>query len=104
MCDSVVFSDEKKYNLDGPEGFSFYWHDLRNEKLIFSKRTQGGGSVMIWGGFSSKGKTELEFINSNMNSKMYKDPLFGVFCRFAGVFTIMSSFFRKIMPLVILQK
>jgi hypothetical protein len=62
-----VFSGEKKFNLDGPDGFSYYWHDLRNEKLIFSKRTQGGCSVMIWGGFGSKGKTELEFIDSTMN-------------------------------------
>jgi hypothetical protein len=39
---------------------------------------------MIWGGFSSKGKTELEFINSTMNIKMYKDLLvrcFLPFCR-----------------------
>ncbi len=30
---------------------------------------------MIWGGFSSKGRTESEFIDSTMNSKMYKDLL-----------------------------
>ncbi len=70
-----MFSDEKKFNLDCQDCFSYYWHDLRKEKLIFSKRTQGGGSVMIWDGFSSKGKKELEFIDSTMNSKIYKDLL-----------------------------
>ena len=44
----VIFSDEKKFNLDGPDGFAHYWHDLRKKPLYFSKRQQGGGSVTIW--------------------------------------------------------
>lgn len=45
----IIFSDEKKFNLDGPDGFAYYWHDLRTEEKIFSKRQSGGGSVMVWG-------------------------------------------------------
>ena len=33
----VVWSDEKKFNLDGPGGFAFYWHDLRQSEEVFSK-------------------------------------------------------------------
>ena len=44
----VIFSDEKKFNLDGPDGYQFYWHDLRKEPQYFSKRAFCGGSLMIW--------------------------------------------------------
>uniref|UniRef100_T1IUS6 Uncharacterized protein n=1 Tax=Strigamia maritima TaxID=126957 RepID=T1IUS6_STRMM len=43
----VIFSDEKKFNLDGPDGWAYYWHDLRQDDQVFSKRQQGGGSLMI---------------------------------------------------------
>ena len=42
---------KKKFNLDGPEGYRYYWHDLRKEKQYFSKRHFGGGSLMIWGAY-----------------------------------------------------
>ena len=55
----MVFSDEKKVNLDGPDGSQCYWHDLRKERQLFSKRLYGGGSVMVWETFSASGKADL---------------------------------------------
>jgi transposase len=66
-----VFSDEKKFNLDGPDGFQFYWHDLRFEKELFSKRQSGGGSVMVWGAFCAQGKSELVFLEGKQDSQAY---------------------------------
>lgn len=71
----IVWSDEKKFNLDGPDGFAYYWHDLRKEEQIFSTRAQGGGSVMIWASFGWGGKSSLCFINGRMNSNGYREVL-----------------------------
>uniref|UniRef100_T1IJT4 Transposase Tc1-like domain-containing protein n=1 Tax=Strigamia maritima TaxID=126957 RepID=T1IJT4_STRMM len=74
----VLFSDEKKFNLDGPDGWTHYWHDLRKESGVFSKRQMGGGSVMVWGTFGFNGITDLAFITTRMNSQ--KTSLKKSFC------------------------
>jgi transposase len=71
----VIWSDEKKFNLDGPDGFSYYWHDIRKEEQIFSTRSHGGGSVMIWASFGWYGKSELCFIDGKMNAEGYRKVL-----------------------------
>ena len=48
---TIIFSDEKKFNLDGPDEIQCHWHDLRKEEPVFYKRPSGGGSVMIWKAF-----------------------------------------------------
>lgn len=71
----VIFSDEKKFNLDGPDGLSSYWRDLRKEPEIFSTRQQGGGSVMIWGAISYHGTMSMVGVEGNMDSKYYCEVL-----------------------------
>ena len=44
---AVIFSDEKKFNLDGPDGWQYYWHHLDHEEQWFSKRQSGGGGIMV---------------------------------------------------------
>ncbi|ETV86302.1 hypothetical protein H257_02715 [Aphanomyces astaci] len=71
----VVFSDEKKFNLDGPDGLQYYWHDLRKDEQTFLSRQNGGGGVMIWAGFSSQGRTEVAVLQGRQDSYAYCDTV-----------------------------
>lgn len=73
--DKVIYSDEKKFNLDGPDMCNFYWHGLNQEEDPKGSRNFGGGNVMIWGAFSSFGTATLCFVSNRMNSGMYLEVL-----------------------------
>ena len=68
---SWVFSDEKKFNLDGPDGFAYYWHDKRKKPLVHQKRQAGGGSVMIWGAIGYNEKVPIQFLEGKQNAALY---------------------------------
>lgn len=71
----IVWSDEKKFNLDGPDGIKYYWHDLRREPRRFSKRQFGGGSLMIWGAFVNDTILNLHIMDGTYNAERYCDML-----------------------------
>jgi hypothetical protein len=48
-----IFSDEKSFNLDGPDNMGSYGTEYAQLHRI--KRQMGGGSIMILGAISSKG-------------------------------------------------
>ncbi|KAH9115048.1 hypothetical protein AeMF1_010892 [Aphanomyces euteiches] len=68
---SIIWSDEKKFNLDGPDGLRYYWHDLRKAPETSFSRSFGGKSVMIWACFSSHGSSEIAFLEGTQNSNKY---------------------------------
>lgn len=72
---NVIFSDEKKFNLDGPDGWQCYWHDLRKDPDGKMSRNFGGGTLMVWGAFSFRGKLPLAWISTKMKSEDYIEML-----------------------------
>lgn len=71
----TIFSDEKKLNLDGPDGMSFYWHDLRKDKRIRLSRQAGGGSLMMWAAFSYYGRSKVAILSGKQKAEDYCETL-----------------------------
>lgn len=71
----IIWSDEKKFNLDSPDGFRYYWHDLRDEPKYLSRRNYGGGTLMVWGAFVDNQLFNLVIVETTMNSAKYKEML-----------------------------
>jgi len=71
----VIFSDEKKINLDGPDGYSYYYHDLRKDERIMSRRQIEEGSAMNWCAIGYKGRSEVVFSDGRINALKYRDLL-----------------------------
>lgn len=49
--------------MDGSDGDAYYWHDLRTEEIFFTKRKNGGGSVMVWASVSHNSGSPIEFLD-----------------------------------------
>ena len=59
----VVFSNEKKLNLDGSDGFQKYWHSKNFPEENYSTKHSGGRSLIIRWAFSSSGKLKQQFLS-----------------------------------------
>lgn len=72
--DRIIWSDETKINLFGSDGRTYVRRKTRSrynfENLIPTVK-HGGGNVLVWGCFSSKGVGEISFINGKMNAEEY---------------------------------
>lgn len=65
----TIFSDEKKFNLDGPDNWTS-WTDPER-KILRQKRQMGGGSIMIWGMMTPNLKCFVHKIEGRIDAEAY---------------------------------
>ncbi|POM76285.1 transposable element Tc3 Transposase [Phytophthora palmivora] len=75
---SVLFLGEEKCNLDSPDGYQYYWRDLRKKNPVVE--------VCFWESFSVKGKSEMAIFDGNQNNEKYIDTLGDYLLPFAHLF------------------
>ena len=68
---AVVFSDEKKWNCDGPDVLRYQWEDRRSAAQPNVRRHSGGGSIMVWAAFCGTSKSALKFLSGKVDSARY---------------------------------
>ena len=76
--DRVIWSDETKIELFGNKHQRWVWSrqkDSHTEKHLIPNVKYGGGSLMLWGCFSSKGPGHLVRIHGIMDSIKYQQIL-----------------------------
>lgn len=91
---NVIFSDEKKFNLDGPDGYQYYWHDLRKERETMYSRNFGGGTVMVWAAIGYCGASPICFISTKMNAAKYTELLEEVLLEYGDHYESENWFFQ----------
>lgn len=69
----TIFSDEKKFNLDGPDDWSTYTDE--NRTIYRNKRQMGGGSVMIWAMLLPNGFIHIERLEGKIDANHYISTL-----------------------------
>lgn len=75
---SVIFSDESKFNLFGSDGKKCVWRkkntalDRKNMKATVK---HGGGHVMVWGCMAASGTGKMAIIDGIMNARGYIEIL-----------------------------
>ncbi|GFW26886.1 transposable element Tcb1 transposase [Trichonephila clavipes] len=75
---TVIFSDESKFNIFGSDGRQYVWRtpNIELEKQHFTPTVKyGGGSVLVWDCIAANGVGKLCFIDGIMTARTYIDIL-----------------------------
>ena len=92
---TVVFSDEKRFNLDGPDGFQHYFHDIRKEEHFLSRHHSRENGVMVWGAITYYGTCKLQLVSVRMNATNYRALREEAFSDVENIFGSLSWTFQQ---------
>ena len=67
----VVFTDEKKFNLDGPDGLQKAWTGPNSENILLQRQQNRGGSLMIHATISFEKLISIVEMVGNYTAKDY---------------------------------
>lgn len=74
----IIFTDESRFllrSVDGRMRVRRYEGEVLRNDLICETTQQGGGSVMVWGGICSDGRTSLVVLPTSLNGPRYRQLL-----------------------------
>ena len=103
----VFFSDERKFNLFGNDGKNNVKRRIGERLSVkYTKKTVKfrGGSVMVFGMFSSQGTTPLVRLQTRVNAQIYKTLFKIMLCQSYRIQVSIGLPLCKIMPRVTRQR
>ena len=74
----VMFTDESRFALEHPDGHTKVWRregERFLDECVLPVTAFGGGSIMVWAGFSAHHRTPLHHVQGNLNGQRYRDEI-----------------------------
>ena len=74
----VMFTDESRFALEHPDSRTKVWRregERFLDEYVLPVTAFGGGSIMVWAGFSAHHRTPLHHVQGNLNGQRYRDEI-----------------------------